>query len=154
MTREQWKKVLTILVEALLAIAAVVGWILPTQQMQFGTQAVRERIGIDARDDSYVYNGADVRWYSDDHSTEVHRVDGAGGAKFTAPTAQATATPGVVVDCAHVGNCIEIRDASTPVWYVSNGGGVTQNGSTTYSDNATFNDAIVVQATPATTATP
>lgn len=42
-------------------------------------RAVRERIAIDARADSYVYNGADIKFYSDDHSTLKAYIDGATG---------------------------------------------------------------------------
>jgi hypothetical protein len=41
--------------------------------------AVRERIGIDSRVDSYLYNGADLYIYSDDHSTQKLHLDGATG---------------------------------------------------------------------------
>ena len=41
--------------------------------------AVRERIAIDARSDSFFYNSADTYWYSDDHSTQVGHIDGATG---------------------------------------------------------------------------
>jgi len=34
------------------------------------SQAVRERIAIDSSSDSYVYNGADIIGYSDDHTTK------------------------------------------------------------------------------------
>ena len=40
---------------------------------------LRERISIDARDDAYLYNGADLYVYSDDHSTQKYHVDGATG---------------------------------------------------------------------------
>ena len=36
----------------------------------FESYAVRERIAVDARDDSYFYNGADVYFYSDNLSDE------------------------------------------------------------------------------------
>ena len=124
-SKEQWQKIGGIVLTAVLGIAAVLGWWFPVSQPEqggFSPQAVRERIAIDSREDSYVYNGADVRWYSDDHSTEIHRIDGAGGVEFAAPTAQATATPGVVVDCSHVGNCLEVRIASTPVAYYDSSG--------------------------------
>ena len=38
-----------------------------------------ERIGIDSRDDSKLYNGADFYMYSDDHSTQKAHIDGATG---------------------------------------------------------------------------
>lgn len=124
----------------LLAVLIGAGWFLPAAQgpLLFENQAVRERIGFDSRVDSYVYNGADVRWYSDDHSTEIHRVDAAGGAKFAAPTAQATATPGVVVDCAHVGTCLEVRIDSTPVAYYDSSGNYTGTGTRTETGAQTF----------------
>jgi hypothetical protein len=39
----------------------------------------RERIAIDARNDSYLYQGADLYVYSDDHSTQKLHIDGATG---------------------------------------------------------------------------
>lgn len=42
--------------------------------------AVRERISIDTRDDSYIYGGADLFFYSDDHSTQKLRIVGETGA--------------------------------------------------------------------------
>jgi len=45
-----------------------------------GSQAVRERIGIDSRVDSYFYNGADLTFYSDDHSTGTITMTGDTGA--------------------------------------------------------------------------
>jgi hypothetical protein len=39
-------------------------------------RAVRERIAIDARVDSYVYNGADIYWYSDNHSSQTAHIAG------------------------------------------------------------------------------
>lgn len=77
-----------------------------------------------------------------------------GGVHIAVPTAVGTATPGLMVDCAGVDNCFEVRDGATPVWSVANGGAVTQSGSSTFSDNVTLNDALKVAATPATTATP
>lgn len=44
-----------------------------------GAQAVRERIGIDSRVDSYLYWAADLIFYSDDHDTQVFAIDGATG---------------------------------------------------------------------------
>lgn len=40
---------------------------------------VRERISIDSPEDSYVFNGSDIIWYSDLHDTETARVEGATG---------------------------------------------------------------------------
>jgi len=40
---------------------------------------VRERISIDAREDVYLYNGADFYMYSNDHSTQKLHLDGATG---------------------------------------------------------------------------
>lgn len=84
--------------------------------------AVRERIAIDAREDSFIYNGADIRLYSDDHSTETGRLDSAGGWQVAAPTAIATATPALSVSSKGVSNILEIQDASTPVARFEDGG--------------------------------
>jgi len=40
---------------------------------------LREKISIDARDDAFLYNGADLKIYSDDHSTQKLHIDGATG---------------------------------------------------------------------------
>lgn len=45
---------------------------------------LRERIAIDAQDDSYIYNGADLIFFSNDHSTRKARIDGATGVFTTA----------------------------------------------------------------------
>jgi hypothetical protein len=44
------------------------------------SQAVRERISIDSREDVYLHSGADLYVYSDDHSTQKLHVDGGTGA--------------------------------------------------------------------------
>ena len=41
--------------------------------------AVRERIGFDSQVDSYLYRGADLYVYSDNHSTQKLHIDGATG---------------------------------------------------------------------------
>lgn len=85
MTKEQWTKIISIIVSALLAIAAVFGWFLPVQLPE--ERAIRERIAFDTRDDSYLYNGADLYVYSDDHATEKVHIDGATGNVTVAGTA-------------------------------------------------------------------
>jgi hypothetical protein len=77
MTREQVQKIAGIIITAALAIAAVLGWFFPVEAPE--ERAVRERIAIDAREDVYLYNGADLYVYSDDHSTQKYHVDGATG---------------------------------------------------------------------------
>lgn len=81
--KDQWQKVLSIVLSAVLAVAAVLGWVVsPTLNGQ--TEArLREKISIDARDDAMLYNGADLVVYSDDHSTEKARIDGATGSLST-----------------------------------------------------------------------
>jgi len=57
--------------------------VISVQQIGVGGEGlragVRERISIDAREDVYLYNSADLYMYSDDHSTEEFHVDGATG---------------------------------------------------------------------------
>ena len=43
---------------------------------------------------------------------------------LAAPTTVATATPALMVDCYGLGNCIEVRDAATPVFAINDGGAV------------------------------
>lgn len=139
MSKEQWQKIGGIVITALLAIAAVMGWYFPVEPPE---ARVRERIAIDARDDAYIYNGADVRWYSDDHSTEIHRVDAAGGAQFSAPTAVPTGTPAVLIDNDGLGVIVEIRDAATPVAQFPDGGGFDLSvGVITMSNDETIGNA-------------
>lgn len=74
----------------LLLLALVGGFIFPLYPEP---RAVMERACIDARCDSYIYNGADVLWYSDDHSTVTARVNGdSGAATFTGLTTAGTLT--------------------------------------------------------------
>jgi hypothetical protein len=69
------KALLIILIVAVLLISVLgIGARLAPEE-----RAVRERIAIDARSDSYLYNGADLYVYSDDHSTQKFHVDGATG---------------------------------------------------------------------------
>lgn len=77
MTNDKWAKIGGIILSALLAVAAVFGWFLPVQLPE--ERAIRERVAFDARDDSYLYQGADLYFYSDDHSTQKLHIDGATG---------------------------------------------------------------------------
>lgn len=76
-SKEQWTKIIAIVISAALAVAAVLGWYLPVEVPE--ERAVRERIAIDSRSDCYLYNGADWYSYSDDHGTQKFHVDGATG---------------------------------------------------------------------------
>jgi len=51
---------------------------------------VRERVSIDAREDVYLYHGADLYVYSDNHSTQKFHVDGATGNTTIAGTLATT----------------------------------------------------------------
>lgn len=53
---------------------------------------MRERIAIDSRFDSYLYNGADLYVYSDDHTTATFHVDGATGNTTVAGTLTGSGT--------------------------------------------------------------
>ena len=142
---------------AALLLAALLIVMLPGCQLAEEPEArLRERISIDARDDAYFYNGADTIWYTDDHSTVSGRIAGDAGAMvLSAPTAVGTATPALVVNNAGVSNIFEVRDASTPVWYVANGGSVVSSGSQTLSGGQTINNWLKVAApTAIATATP
>ena len=67
--------------------------------VEFG---VRERIGIDTREDTYFYNGADLYFYSDDHSTQTAKIDGGTGAiksgSYTASWSDAVTVTGVLTN--------------------------------------------------------
>lgn len=53
-------------------------------------RGVRERISIDASEDAYLYNSADLYVYSDAHATQKYHVDGATGNTTIAGTLTAT----------------------------------------------------------------
>ncbi len=71
---------------ALAVVAVLAGLVLPVcryQEQEIETADIRRRMAFDAVDDSYVYGGADIIWYSDNHSTEKATIDGAvGNASF------------------------------------------------------------------------
>ena len=90
-----------------------------------------------------------VRWSQADNVLVRHHLRVEEDAVISAPTALPTGTPALVVDSAGVGNAFEVRDAATPVFYVSDGGAVTQSG------NQSVTGAWKVTGpTAATTATP
>jgi len=84
-SKEQWQKILSIVLSAALAVFAVLGWVIQVESPE--ARAIRERISIDAQDDAYLYNGADLYIYSDNHSTQKFHVDGATGAVDAESTA-------------------------------------------------------------------
>ena len=74
---------------------------------------------------------------------------------ISAPTAQATDEPALVIDTDGVGLVLDIRDAGTPVFSVDDGGAVTQVGAGAYTGGQTFNNWVVASApTAIATATP
>lgn len=87
--------------------------------------AIRERISIDARDDAYLYNGADLYVYSDDHDTQVFHVDGATGNTTIAGTANvgglSASTGGVTVtdDLYVTGDMEIVGSISNPTHYIT-----------------------------------
>jgi len=144
MTRVSGRFGLFLLAVALAAVTAV------------GGCAARERIAINTGTDSYIHSGADVVLYSDSgRSTETGRLDAAGGWQMAIPTAQTTATPGLLINNSSVANAIEVQDAGTPVWSVSGSGAVSQTGDQSVTgDLGITGELAVAQATAATTATP
>jgi hypothetical protein len=78
MTQSKWEKIIGILLAAILAVLAVLGWVI-SPGLEQPEARLRERISIDARDDAYLYDGADLYVYSDGHSTQKFHVDGATG---------------------------------------------------------------------------
>ncbi len=102
LTKEQWQQILSVVLSAVLAIAAVSGWVINPAILSSGQAAeiearVREKISIDARDDALLYNGADLIVYSDDHSTTKATLDGATGTLAHAGFEQWTPAATVVV---------------------------------------------------------
>ena len=80
-----------------LLVAAAVLWIKASleKQVAVGIAAVRERIAIDTRNDSYMWGGADLIVYSDDHSTQKVRIIGESGSIDA--TGVITADAGIVM---------------------------------------------------------
>jgi hypothetical protein len=77
------------------------------------------------------------------------------GLDVAAPTVFATATPAVLINSLGAGNILEVRDASTPVWTINNGGAVVQTGASTHSGGQTINNWLNLAApTAIATATP
>lgn len=68
------------------------------------------------------------------------------GLVVSAPTTFATATPAVIVDSAGLGTILEIRDATTPIAYYSNGGAYTSSGAATLSGAQSINNYVAVTA--------
>jgi len=64
------------------------------------------------------------------------------GVHVAVPTAVGTATPGLMVDCAGVNTCFEVRDASTPVAYVNDGGALGLTGDLVVGDTLDVNGDI------------
>ena len=93
-TKEQWQKIISILLSAAIAVAAVVGWDIGVRPLVFpkaggviGSQAMRERAGLDTPVDTWFWNGADVTMYSDNHTTQKIKLDGGTGAITAASVA-------------------------------------------------------------------
>jgi len=74
------------------------------------------------------------------------------GIHVSVPTDVATATPGLMVDCAGVGNCFEIRDGGTPVAQWGDGGAFTGSGARTFSGLVNANGGIAVDTSAFTVA--
>lgn len=96
--------------------------------------AVRERIAIDTGENSYIYNGADVIFYSDNHSTEKARLLGDTGAVYATGVitadggiVQSSGTPGLTV----LGNIT-----------MSTGSLINANGAITVSDSLLVNSQL------------
>jgi hypothetical protein len=78
-----------------------------------------------------------------------------GLAYVNAPTSVATSTPALFVNSLGVSNLFEVRDASTPVWAINNGGAVVAGGAGSYAGVQTFNNNAIVNApTSVATAVP
>jgi len=142
--------VLAVLAVGLLAVsckAPITPAATPAPTTELEAEAVRAREAMDTREDSWIYWGGDIRFYTDDHATESHRIDGGAGLIVAAPTAIATATPAAVIDNDGVSNILEVRDAATPVFTVRDGGTLDiGNGAATFSGTALdLNDSYIDQ---------
>jgi len=92
LNKSQWEKIASIVLGAALAVFAVAGWVVnPATLLEAPEARLREKISIDARDDAYLYNGADFYVYSDDHATQKMLIDGATGGLTSASTITVTA---------------------------------------------------------------
>lgn len=80
MTKEQWEKVLSIVLGAALAVLAVFGWVINPTQVSvpgvIGSQAASERINLDSFGDNQISNGGDLIFWSGVHTGEKARIAG------------------------------------------------------------------------------
>lgn len=104
---------------------------------------VREKISIDARDDAYLYNGADLVVYSDDHTTQKFSVDGATGNVNVAGTLTVSTlvSQSVAANAAYITATTSLSAASLTV-----PGAVTLSGNVTSTGNL---QAVNITATTA-----
>lgn len=106
---------------------------------------LRERISIDARDDVYLFNGADLYMYSDDHSTQELHIDGASGAlSQSLDTENLGSLPTILSVSVDIDNdsspvvCATIADGE--IWFIHQVyANVLDNFATGGSNDATFN---------------
>lgn len=134
-TKDQWTSIARIILVALLAIAAVLGYDLGVVQprelaMQRPSQPLTRGIT---------------------HYTELE----AQTIKAAAPTSVGTATPALLVDSSGgQGNLFELRQNATPVLQIDKDGNITHTGDSESSGGQDFTGPVSVAATPAATATP
>lgn len=95
-TKEQWQRILSIVLGAALAVFAVLGWVInptpaPTAPAGevVGSQALTERINLDSFGDNKISNGGDLTFYSGVRTGRTANVDGATGV-LTATAVSAT----------------------------------------------------------------
>lgn len=122
----------------------------PEVALDYDTRgAVRERIAIDTAEDSYIYNGGDIKFYSDNHSTGTITLDGSAGTlDLTGALADSGGTftfeDNVIVDgqadavqltvqgySTQTSNTFVVEtSAGTDLFWVTNNGDVEMNGTT------------------------
>ncbi len=116
---------------------------------------LREKISIDARDDAYLYNGADLIVYSDNHSTKKFSVDGATGNTIItgtlasgsfAPSGNITVTGALSVSQgASIANGLTVA-AGTAALPTTTTGNITATGTLSVSQGASIANGLTVAA--------
>lgn len=92
---KETRKIGKMVVALAIVLLAAAGLFLPLEAPE---ERLREKIAIDARDNVFLWNGADLYMYSDDHSTQKLHFDGATGTITLANSETIGNTTDTVID--------------------------------------------------------